>query len=561
MKGNPTERYVRRRDFLKLGLATAGVGLLQACAPAAPPTPTQAPAPQPTPVKPPAQVPQVPQLQATPVPTQAPTAVPTKPAGPKKGGTFTVASLSTINEFHAFHPTAGQSPLQLAMWNSLAYYDEQLRLQPSLAEKWDISPDGKTVTFKLREGVKFHSGREFTSDDVKASVDFASTDPQSTMISMYKLIKKVETPSKYVAVFQFDALYAGIYDLIDQMFIMDKETLADRSKTAIGTGPFKLEKYVPNDVIEMVPFKDYWDKGKPYLDRYIVRITPDPSAMVINLESGAVDCVSQPTYVDAVRLKSAGSRYVVDLGPKGSSVYDVGLNVSVGPLQNKKVRQAIAWSVDRARFCRTTLQGLVEPTCLMWPKHSWAYFPELAGKIGYDLDKAKSLLKEAGMDGGFEFELMGSSKRMFGTGDLAQIISADLAKIGVKARVNDAETAVFNTRHLAGDIEAITHTYGRANRDPGSLVTGAKAWTNFKQGNWTHWDNAEWDKLRDELNATLDQEKRKATARKLQEMALDECFTIVVTDNPRCWIYMNYVKGFGYTMSNEPFVGNVWLDK
>ncbi|MHB1134652.1 MAG: ABC transporter substrate-binding protein [Chloroflexota bacterium] len=553
-----------RRDFLQLSAASAALGLAQACATPAAPVATQAPAAQPTPVKPAAQVPQVPQVQATAAATAAATQAPaaTKAAGtPKKGGTLTAAGTATITEFHAFHPTAGQAPIQLAMWEPLGYYDEQLRLQPALAEKWDISADGKTVTFKLREGVKFHSGREFTSEDVKASVEFASTDPQSTMISMYKLIKKVETPSKYVAVFQFDSLYAGIYDLIDQMFVMDKETLADRSKTAIGTGPFNLDKYIPNDRIEMVPFSGYWQSGKPYLDRYVFRIIPDPSAMVINIESGAVDCVAQPSYVDSVRLKQQGAKYVVDMGPKGSSIYDIGINVTLPQLKDKRVRQAIAWSVDRARFCRTTLQGLVEPTCLMWPKHSWAYFPDLEGKIGYDLDKAKALLKEAGLASGLEFELMASSKRMFGTGDLAQIMAADLAKIGVKAKVNDAETAIYNNRHLAGEIEVITHTYGRANRDPGSLITGAKAWTNFKQGNWTHWENAAWDSLRGELNATLDQEKRKATARKLQEMALDECFTIVVADNPRGWIYGNYVKGFKYTMSNEPFLGEIWLDK
>ena len=538
----------------------AGVGLLQACAPSAtPPTTTPAPAT----AKPASQAtaaPAAPAPVATTPPTKAPAAA-TQAAGPKRGGTFTLATVAAITEFNVYHPVTGQAPLDHALHNSLVHYDARLQLQPELAEKWDISADGKTVTLKLREGVKFHSGREFTSDDVKASVEFASTDLQSTMISMYKLIKQVETPSKYVAVFKFDALYAGLYDLLDMLWVIDKDTIADRAKSVVGTGPFKLDKYLPNDRIEMVAFKDYWEKGKPYVDRYVCRVIPDAAALTINLESGAVDCISGTSYVDAVRLRGAGGKYVVDMGPPGASIYDIGINVTIPPFDDKRVRQAVAWSVDRARFCRTTLQGLSEPTCLMWPKHSWAYFPDLQGKIGYDLDKAKALLAAAKV-GEFETELLTSTKRAFGYGDLAQLLQADLKKIGINAKLADVDVAVYNTRTLTKFDEIImAHTYGRANRDPGTLVTGAKAWTNLKEGNWTHWDNAEWDRLRTELNGTLDQEKRKVTARKLQEMALDECFTIPVATQPQVSVYASYVKGFTYTMMNEPFVGDVWLDK
>ncbi|MHB1416634.1 MAG: ABC transporter substrate-binding protein [Chloroflexota bacterium] len=561
MKGNPTERHIKRRDFLKLGLATAGIGLLQACSPAAPPATT---APAPTTAKPAAQATAAPTSAPPPAATAAPTKAPaaaTKAAGPKRGGTFTLANVAFITEFNVYHPVNGQMPLDHALYNSLAHYDEKLQLQPELAEKWDISADGKTVTLKLREGVKFHSGREFTSDDVKASVGFASTDPQSTMISMYKMIKQVETPSKYVAVFNFDSLYAGLYDLLDMLWIIDKETIADRSKSTVGTGPFKLDKYLPNDRVEMVAFKDYWEQGKPYFDKYVYQVIPDAAALAVSLEAGAVDCISGVSYVDAVRLKTAGGKYVVDMGPPGANIYDIGINITIPPFTDKRVRQAVAWSIDRERFCRTTMQGLSEPTCLMWPKNSWAYFPDLQGKIGYDLDKAKALLAEAKV-GPFETELLTSSKRGFGYGELAQLLQADLAKIGINAKMADVDVAIYNTRTLTKfDEQIMAHTYGRANRDPGTLVTGAKAWTNLKQGNWTHWDNAEWDQLRTELNGTLDQEKRKVTARKLQEIALDECFSIPVAYQPLVSVYGSYVKGYTYTMMNEPFVGNVWLDK
>ena len=556
------KRSIARRMFLQLSTATVALGLLGACAPAAAPSPTAAPkAAEPT--KPPAQVPPAstaaPVATAAPSATQAPAAA-TKAAGPKKGGTFTLARTMAMTKFNPLQTMMGHYAFMRALYNTLVSYDQNLQPQAELATKWDISADGKTVTLKLREGVKFHNGREFTSADVKNTWEWATTFEEVTMRSMFKTIKGVDTPDKYTAVLKFDGIYPGVFDLLGMMYIVDKDALGDLAKTANGTGPFKLDKYLPNDRIELVPFADHWDKGKPYLDRYVIRDIPDLASLAINVESGAVDAIWQPNNMDYMRLKNA-SKLVCDLGAPGPTLYDVALNVTVKPLDNKQVRQAIAWSIDRVRFCRTILQGMVEPTCLMWASHSWAYQKDLEGKIGFDLDRAKALLKEGGYPDGFELELMTSSKRGLGYGDITQIMQADLKKIGVNIKIVDLEIAQYEARMTPGNIVAAIHSYGRANRDPGTLVTGAKAWTNFKEGNWTHWENAQWDQLRTELNSTLDQEKRKATARKLQEMALDECFTIVIAPQQRTWVYQPYVKGFGYDLENTPLMGDVWLEK
>jgi peptide/nickel transport system substrate-binding protein len=436
-----------------------------------------------------------------------------------------------------------------------------LNPQPELAEKWDFSSDGLTLTLTLRQGVKFHSGREFTSEDVKWLFDFAGKDTSVTRRTLFATVKKVETPDKYTAALKVNSINPGIFDILDMLYVVDKETFADRSKTAIGTGPFKLDRYIPNDRAEFVAFKDYWEKEKPYLDRYILRQIPDLASLVVNLEAGAVDAIWRPNYVDIVRLKKADSKWAIDMGAPGFTFYDLGLNVKYEPLRDKRVRQAVAWSVDRARFCRTVLQGMIEPSCLMWPKTSWAHFPDLEGKIGYDLDKAKALLKEAGMEKGFDVELMTSSSRAYGYGELAQMLQADLKKIGVNAKVSDLAPAHYDARMNKGDIQIAAHTYGTANRDPGSLVTAAKSWYNEKEGGWTHFDSAEWDRLRSEMQSTLDQDKRKATARKIQEMALDECMTVVVAPQPTPWVYANYVKGFGYNLDNASVVSDMWLDK
>jgi len=294
-----------------------------------------------------------------------------------------------------------------------------------------------------------------------------------------------------------------------------------------------------------------------------MRVIPDLSALVINLESGAIDCAWRIPNREAERLQGMGGKYVISTGAPAQGAFDIAINVTAEPFKNKKVRQAIAWSIDRERFCKTVLRGFGQPTCLMWPSHSWAYFKDLEGTIGYDLDKARALLREAGLEKGFQTELLTASKRGFGYGELAQILQADLRKIGIDAKVLDAEVAIYDNRTLVkGDIVTMVHTYGSANRDPGSMVTGARAWVNgWKEGNWTHFESAEWERWRKEFNSTLDMERRKAAARKLQEIALDECFTIPVAPTLPVFAYPNYVKGFNVTMHNSIYVGDMWLDK
>ncbi len=540
-----------RRAFLKAG-AVATVGLLSACAPAAQPSPTAAP-PKPATT-------QAPAPAATAAPTQAPAAA-TKATGPKLGGSFTVAQTTSISEFSPARPGTRHSIYLRTLFNSLIQYDAKLNPQPDLAEKWSVAPDGKSITLKLREGVKFHSGREFTSDDVKATVQFlASPEAAAVAMLMFRSIKQVETPDKYTVTLRFDSVNAGMFDILDMLYVIDKDTIADRAKTANGTGPFKVDKYLPNDRVELVAFKNYWEKGKPYLDKMAIRIIPDAAALSVNLESGAIDCALMPTFSDLVRYK-AGDKYTVHMGAPGTNFHDIGINCKVEPFDDKRVRQAISMSIDRDRFCKTILQGLVKPTTLVWPPNSWAYLPDLEGKMGYDLEKARALFKEASLGNGFSTEILAAPDSNFGHGALPQLIQADLKKLNVNLKVVETDSTQRVARENKKDVVLLMHSYGRANRDPGTTLVGTKAYMNGKEGSYNNFESAEYDRLRNELQSTLDQEKRKVTIRKLQELILDECFTITVAESPVPWAYAKAVQGFSVTADNAPYLGSVWLDK
>ena len=557
-------KHLSRRGFLVLSGSVAVAGTLAACAPAATPSPTAAPkAAEPT--KAPS-VPEVPKVQATAAPTAAPVATQapaaTKSAEPKRGGTLTIGRTATNQSLNPHLSNVGHYAWQLALFDCLANYDGNLNLQPSLAEKWDISADGKQVTLKLREGVKFHSGREFTSQDVADTHALIKDHENTTMRELFRAVRSVDTPSKYVAVLNFDTIFSGVFDLLDAFFIVDKETFADLGKTAIGTGPFKLDRYVVRDVVEMSPFKDHWRRGRPYVDKYVVRDIPDAAALSIGLEAGALDIIWAPGFTDAVRLRAMTDKFVYDPGARGGIIMDVAINCTVEPYTDKRVRQAVAWAVDRARFCKTAVQGLSEPTCLIWPKHSWAYFPDLEGKIGYDLEKSRALLKQAGLEKGFETEILVCSRISPAHMELAVMLQADLAKLNIKAKVVDVDQAAYQTRHTTKrDIVTMVHNYGRASRDPGTTLTGAKAWYTEEEKGWTRFTSPEYTALKKEANSTLDREKRKATFRKIQELMLDEVPTIVVGELPKPWVYGKHVKNLTYNLDNAVFAGEIWLDK
>jgi len=158
-------------------------------------------------------------------------------------------------------------------------------------------------------------------------------------------------------------------------------------------------------------------------------------------------------------------------------------------------------------------------------------------------------------------EIISSDKRVYGYKFLAEILQADLKKLGINAKITDLEPVLCDSRQDKGDFQIMVHNYGRSNRDPGTMVTAAKAWYTDKEGGSSHYENPEYDKLRQELQSTLDQDKRKQICRQIQHMMRDECFTIVVAPQPTAWAWPSYVKDLRYDLENSPFVYDVWLDK
>ncbi|MHB1133490.1 MAG: ABC transporter substrate-binding protein [Chloroflexota bacterium] len=553
------KRLLTRRQLLKASGALSAAVLLGACA--QPATPAATTAPKAT------TAPAAATAAATKAATQAPsaaTAAATKAAAtPKKGGTITFARAASMQDFSGVWFTEANYLFIRGLYNTLIRQDKDFKPQPELAESWQFSPDGLTLTLKLRQGVKFHSGEEFTSENVKASFDFGVSEDVgrgSQLRQLYRLVKEVKMPDKYTVQLSSDKPNPMIWDILDTLAMFDKTKIDQLNKTDAGSGPFMVTSYIPNQEVRMKRFADYWDKTRPYVDEYVVRQIPDMATMIINMESKAVDGVHKPSFSDVARLtKQGGFLQAKPFAPP--IMYHIAFNSNRKPFDNKKVRQAMSHLIDRTRFCQTTLQGTSEPTWLMFPKNSWAGSPELDGKYPYSIEKAKQLLTEAGFANGFETSLICSKQMMSSSLDLAQIFQADAAKVGVKIKLLDMESTAYNLQWRKNDWDSTVHTYGRYNRDPGTMLQGATAWYNKNEAGPVGFDSPEFVKLRDEAATTLDQTKRKELYKKIEALHMDECWSTQVAGEESILLGWDYVKDLVFTPEACPYMGDVWLNK
>jgi peptide/nickel transport system substrate-binding protein len=278
--------------------------------------------------------------------------------------------------------------------------------------------------------------------------------------------------------------------------------------------------------------------------------------MVGALEAGQIDIVKRLPLQEVARLKESTSLKVFQAPVR--VMFDLLLASHKPPFNNKELRQAMNWAIDRERFARTVLAGLGVPTSQPFPSHSWAHFPELDKAYSFNLDKAKELLVKAGFPNGLDVKLMTATARQKELALMAQIIAADLAKINVRVSIEDVEPAVYDPRHLAGEFEMATHAYGRANLDPSTLFRGAAAW--HAGTGMTKFDTPEYRQLMEDAESTYNQDERKPKYKKLVEYIQDQSFVCPVATNPEFFVMRNRVEGYTTDGEANMSLRETWLN-
>jgi peptide/nickel transport system substrate-binding protein len=549
---------ISRRRFVQYALGASSLWLLAGCAPSAPSAPAAAPKPTEAPKPAEAAKPTAAAAAPTTVPAQPaakpPEAAPSQApaAAVKRGGTLTMVQGVDVASFDPTANASGNEPYFHQLYDSLVRIGKDGKPIPALAESWTWSEDGLTLTWKLRAGAKFHTGREVNAEDVKFAVErYKDEAVAANLRPKALLITEVQTPDAQTAVFKLKERYPGIFDMLDQFYIQNKDGVADIKTKPIGSGPFLLEEWKPGESFRMKRNPDYWMKDVPYLDTIVVQVVKDTEAQAAMLESGKADVVKRLPGTAVRRFEGKPDVQIIRAAPGASTSY-VMMNVTKEPFTNKKVRQAIAYAIDRQRIARTAYPGGEgEVACLAWPGTHWANDAALAGSCAFDLDKAKALLAEAGLANGFKTTINAAvAEYAPGSKEAAQILQEDLKKIGVEMEITVYEAAEARKKIFDSDFDMLMHQYSAASADPSFNFPGRT----FGPGkdSFSKFDSPELAKLVSDAGSEMDLDKRKARYADLEKYILDESYAVPTVFRYILFGARKRVVGFDADLSGYP---------
>jgi peptide/nickel transport system substrate-binding protein len=554
-----------RRSALRLVTLSAGGALLAACgvAPVASPTaaPTPAAAKPAAPTAPAAAAPPTTAPAAAPPPTAtvAAVAASTPAAQIKTGGTLRFAATADIPNLDGHQRSATLTDTVWTAYDRLTQYDGTGKVQPMLAESWDVTPDYKQVKFNLRKGVQFHTGRELTSDDVKWNV-LRVRDPKvgsGSYVTWSNWFTSIETPDKNTLVLSTDASRPSMFDFFEWLNILDPVTMQgpDAQTKSIGTGPFMFKEWKQGESLTFAKNPNYWDSGKPYIDGFVVKIVEAQSALV-QLEAGAVDMVKTEAVDDIVRLKKDPNFQVVQ-HPFAGSFYEFGINTTRPPYDDKRVRQAFNYAIDRQRYAGSIMQGLVKPLTLFWSSTSPAFDDAKNASVPFDLDKAQSLLKEAGVSN-LQADLLYIPTSYPVLKPLSEIYQADLAKIGVTLNIQSMDTATwlaqvngvqYNGLYVSGD--------SLGNYQPATPLGASPAWSPSK--NNSGFKTEEWTNLVNAVSTETDTAKQKQLYAQVNDYMIDQAWSIVFAERAVIWLVRSAIQNMVPTGRQSYLWKQVWI--
>ena len=438
--------------------------------------------------------------------------------------------------------------------NALLELDPMMVLQPVLAESYEVSEDGLTYTFKLREGVKFHDGTEFTSKDVQYTYDYYR-DPEnaSSIIGNFLGVESVETPDDYTAIVHMEEVNAAFAVNGATTFIVQsayhQEVGEDTYKTApIGTGPFKLKEWRPAEYTLLEAFDDHF-RGRPKLDFLREDIVPEPSVRTIALETGDAHSAVWPLLTED-NLRLAQDPNFVTYNSAGGSIKHFPLNNSLPQLAEKEVRQAMMLALDRQQIIDDIWSGAAKVAdSNLSPKFEFYHNPDLK-EYPYDPEAAMTLLDEAGWvdeDGDGVREKDGvdlSFTVTVITGDqarrpIAEVAQQFLAKVGIELEIEEAPVASIleGMRECTMEASLFNWTYGGLDPDPfGTLHSDGG-------NNFTCYSNPKMDELIEQGVQIADPDARQPIYYEIQEIFVEEVPVLYMQVDDWYNIFSADVKG------------------
>ena len=476
----------------------------------------------------------------------------TTPAAP------TILRVGWTDDPETLNPFVGQTGTANEIYDlnydTLTRYDAAtLTPKPALATAWSHSPDGKTWTFVLRRGVTWQDGLPFTSKDVVFTYDYVIDNDMGAFTGYTTFIKSVDAVGAYTVRFvcsrpkanmlglAVPILPAHIWSKVDPKAAAD--TFANKPPV-IGTGPFQVVEYQPNRFVRLVANKRYW-RGAPKVDELLFEIYQDPDTMQLDLRSGAIDAAVKLPLALLKTLRGDRNLNLATQNPQ-LVVNDLGFNCYRGAasqgnpvLLDPAFRRALNYAIDKQTICRVAYFGMARPgaTALVshyWVDPDWHWTPPAGEAYTFNPGKAKAELDAAGYrdtngDGIREFKGKPITLRLWAISSepneqsAGRLITGWLRQIGLRVRYDVFDTGALMARMWNYEGKQFAPNYDlflwgwNSELDPNYTLS---VFTTSQIGSWsdTNWSNAQYDRLFDEQQATIDPAQRKQIVDRMQEL-------------------------------------------
>ena len=474
----------------------------------------------------------------------------------------------------------------MAVFNNLVIYDQQEKMvrpesiRPELATEWSWSPDNKVLTMKLRQGVKWHDGKPFTSADVQCTWDMitgkrTSNWRKNTHKLWYHNLKETTVNGPYEVRFtlerpqpSFLSFLASGWSAVYLCHISGPQM----RQHPIGTGPFKLAEFRPNDVIRLVKNRDYWKPGRPYLDAIEWRIMPSAATRVLSFISGEFDLT------DSGDLDANSARDIKAQAPKATCETNASnatgflfINHKAPPFDNPKLRRAISLALERPEFVKAQQGGgRVGGIMMAAPYGVWGLTPEQLATVpgmGRDVKRnraeARKIMQELGY--GPDKKLKTTYIVRLSTPNYLMnlsLIADQLRSIYIEGEIEQKEYTVYTGAIIKGAYTMAFHSTGAAMDDPD--VVFYEGYNCKSVRNYTHYCNREVEAKIDEQSATIDPVKRKRLVQAIDLMLLQDVARAALYQSVSRVCWHPQVKGLvvaANSIYTHHRMEDVWLDK
>ncbi|MFW0779443.1 ABC transporter substrate-binding protein [Rossellomorea marisflavi] len=490
-----------------------------------------------------------------------------------RGGDSVALDPAVVTDGESFKVTVN-------IFETLVNFGEQdTEPNPGLAEKWDVAEDGLTYTFHLREGVKFQDGTDFNADAVVKNFDRWMNGNEEafyyykSMFGGFKgdeghVIEDVKAVDEKTVEFKLKRPQAPFlkniamspFAIVSPKAIDEQGDKLGENPVDAGTGPFKFKEWKRNDKIVLVKNEDYWQKDQPKLDEVVFRAIPENSARLNALISGEIDLADGVNPSDAGQVESNADLQIFER--PSMNVGYLGLTSTRKPFDNPKVRQAINYAINKQSIIDAFFEGKAEIAKNPMPPVVAGYNDELEG-YEYDPEKAKELLKEAGLEDGFEMDLwaMPVPRPYMPDGQkVAEAIQADLEKVGVKAKIVSYEWATYLEKARKGEADAFLLGWTGDNGDADNFLYVLLDKDNIGSNNYTYYSNDELHKLLIDAQSETDQDKRNEMYKKAQEIIHEDAPWVPLAHSTPLLAGSNKVKNFKPHPTGSDFLGAVDIE-